>query len=293
MSQTTNPAGAAFATGPTMTNRRPSQSAKRPLSRLAREANAVIAVAARDITITLKSPGMLAMGLIMPLIMMGLIGGNLMQNMAGGLGFGLGQFMLVGMLVTMLFMLTTMGMVTLVDDSDGNYSAELLVSPVSRYAIVTGKIAGSAFTGLVSCLGVLAVGLVMGITLAPWQLLVLLILAPLFCLSGGALAMIVMGLIKNNKTANMAVMLLTMPQMFLAGAIIPVNQSTGILWLASRLMPMTYCVDLGRAVVYAGSPEYDSVVMFNPAVNLACLIGLTLVCLVVGTVLYARSEKNR
>ncbi len=268
--------------------------AVRPLtSRFARELNAVVAVAARDITITLKSPGTLVLSLVMPLLMMGMIGGNLMQNMAGGLGFDFGLFMLVGMLINMLFMMTTMGMVTLVDDSDDNYSAELLVSPVSRYSIVIGKIVGSSFMAIVSCLGVLVVGLVMGITLAPWQRLALLALTPLMCLSGGALAMIVMGDIKSNRVANIAVMMITMPQMFLSGVIIPIGNSTGVLFVLSRILPMTYCVDLGRAVVYAGSPDFSSVVLFNPMVSLFAIIALTVLCLIVGTFLYARSEKNR
>lgn len=262
-------------------------------TRFSRELNATVAVAARDITITLKSPGTLFTSLLMPLLMMGLIGGNLMQNMAGGLDFNFGTFMLVGMLVNMLFMMTTMGMVTLVDDSDDNYSAELLVSPVSRYSIVIGKIIGSSFMAIVSCLGVLVVGLVMGIALAPWQLLALLALAPLMCLSGGALAMIVMGVIKSNRVANIAVMLITMPQMFLSGVIIPIGNSTGVLFVLSRILPMTYCVDLGRAVVYAGSPDFNSVVLFNPMISLVAIITLTVLCLVVGTFLYARSEKNR
>lgn len=264
-----------------------------PASRLARELNAVVAIAARDVTITLKSPGTVAVSLFMPLLMMGMIGGNLLQNMTGGLSFDFGEFMLVGMLINMLFMMTTMGMVTLVDDSDGNYSAELLVSPVSRYAVVIGKIVGSSFMALVSCLGVLVVGMAMGITLALWQLLALLALAPLMCLSGGALAMILMGVIKSNRLANMAVMLITMPQMFLSGVIIPIGNSSGLLLVLSRLLPMTYCVDLGRAVVYAGSPEFGSVVLFNPMVSLLAIAGLTAICLVVGTFLYARSEKNR
>lgn len=263
------------------------------MSRFGRELNAVLAVAARDITVALKSPGTLIMGLAMPLVMMGMIGGNLLDNMAGGVGFELGEFMLVGMLVMMLFMMTTLGMVSLVDDSDDNYSAELLVSPVSRYAIVIGKILGSSFAAIISCMGVLVVGLAMGITLSGWKLLTLLCLAPLMCLSGGAMAMIVMGVIKSNKVANLAVMLLTMPQMFLSGAIIPIAQSSGVLLVLSRMLPMTYCVDLGRAVVYAGSPEYSSVVLFNPVVSLLAIATLTLLCLVVGTVLYARSEKNR
>jgi ABC-2 type transport system permease protein len=56
---------------------------------------------------------------------------------------------------------------------------------------------------------------------------------------------------------------------------------------------MTYCIDLTRAVLYAGSSEYDSVVMFNPALNFAAIVALTLVCLVTGTFFFARSEKHR
>jgi ABC-2 type transport system permease protein len=266
--------------------------AKKP-SRLWREVNGAVAVAARDITIIVKSPATLMMSLAMPLLMMGMVGGGLMQNMAGGLDFAFGDFMLVGMLVNVLFMMTTMGMVSLVDDHDAGYSAELMVSPVSRYAIVIGKIIGSSFMGIIASLGVLAVGLVMGITLSAWQLLMLLALAPLMCLAGGAVAMIVMGSIKSNKLANLVVMLITMPQMFLSGVIIPIANSSGLLLILSRILPMTYCVDLGRAVVYAKSPEYSSVVLFDPTVSLLAIIALTAIFLILGTYLYARSEKNR
>jgi len=258
-----------------------------------RQLNAVITIAARDIANTLKSPGTLVMSLAMPLLMMGLIGGNLMQNMSAGIDFDFGQFMIVGMLVNMLFMNTTMGMATLVDDHDSNYSQELLVAPVSRYAIVIGKILGSSFQAIVSSLGVLVVGAVMGITLPAWQLLVLLALAPLMCLAGGALAMIVMGVVKNARTANIVTMAITMPQMFLSGVIIPIASSTGVLFALSRMLPMTYCVDLARSVVYAGTPEYSSVVLFNPALSVLVTVGLTVVFLLVGTFLYARSEKDR
>ena len=262
-------------------------------SRVFRELNTIAAVMAREITVALKSPGTLIMSLVMPLVMMGMIGGNLMQNMAGGLGFQFGQFMLIGMLINMLFMVTTMGMTSLVDDHETDFNQEMLVSPVSRYSLVIGKILGGSFTAIISMAGTLIVGLLMGITLTVTQLLAILALSPLMCLSGGALAMIVIGLIKSNKAANLAVMLITMPQMFLSGAIIPINNSSGALLVLSRLMPMTYCLDLTRAAVYAGSPEYAGIVMFNPAVNFAAILALTAVCLIAGTFFYARSEKNR
>jgi len=58
-------------------------------------------------------------------------------------------------------------------------------------------------------------------------------------------------------------------------------------------MPMTYCLDLVRAVIYKGSPEYGSVVMFNPLVNFAAIAALTVFCLIIGTFFFAQSEKNR
>jgi ABC-2 type transport system permease protein len=266
---------------------------ERKKSRIFREANTTITVLAREITLFFRSPGTAIMSLAMPLMMMGMIGGNLMQNMAGGLEFEFGQFMLVGMLVNMLFMVTTMGMTSLVDDHDIDFNQEMLVSPVSRYSLVVGKILGAGFAAIISMAGTLAVGLIMGIALPVGKLLLILALSPLMCLSGGALAMIIIGLVKSKRTANLAVTLITMPQMFLSGAIIPINNTSGALLALNRIMPMTYCLDLTRAVLYAGSPEYDSVVMFNPAVNFAAIAILTVICLIVGTYFFAQSEKNR
>jgi ABC-2 type transport system permease protein len=262
-------------------------------TKLGREINAMLTIAARDITLALRSPGSLIMSFAMPLVMMGMLGGSLAQNMAGGLGFDYNKFMLVGMLINMLFMSTTMGMTSLVEDHTTDFTQEMLVSPVSRYAIVIGKIFGSAFGAVVSMAGTLIVGLIMGIALNPGQLLLILALSPLMCLSGGALAMLIIGLVKSNKTANIAVMLITMPQMFLSGAIIPINNSSGVLYVLSHAMPMTYCLDLARAVVYAGTSEYGRVVLFNPAMNFIAIVALTVICLMIGTFLFARSEKNR
>ena len=266
---------------------------ERKKSRVFRELNTIITVMAREITLFFKYIGMVIMSFSFPIIMMGMIGGTLMQNMADGLGFEFGEFMLVGMLVNMLFIVTTMGLTSLVDDHHIDFNQEMLVSPVSRYSLVIGKILGSGFAAIMSMAGTLIVGLFMGIALPINKLLLILALSPLICLSGGALAMIIIGLIKNKRTANLAVMLITMPQMFLSGVIIPINNSSGVLLILSRLMPMTYCLDLVRAVVYAGSPEYSSVVMFNPTINFAAIVVLTTLCLIIGTFFFAQSEKNR
>jgi ABC-type Na+ transport system ATPase subunit NatA len=79
---------------------------------------------------------------------------------------------------------------------------------------------------------------------------------------------------------------------FLTGAIIPIAHSSGVLFVLSRIMPMTYCLDLARSVVSAGTPEYAKVVMFDPVVNCAAIAALTAVFLAAGTWAFSRSEKN-
>ncbi|MDR3121978.1 MAG: ABC transporter permease [Clostridiales bacterium] len=262
-------------------------------SPLFREVSTIWAIFCREISVAFKSPSTLAMSFAMPVIMMGMVGGNLTQNMAGGLGFDFGLFMLIGMMINMLFMSTSQGVATLVDDHEDNFSEEMLIAPVSRYSIVIGKICGSAFSAVVTMLGTLLVGLFMGITLSVGQFLAILALSPLICLSAGAMAMLFIGIIKNRKAANMAVMLVTMPQMFLSGAIIPITNTSGILMVVSRLLPMTYSLDLTRAVIYAGTPEYGSIVMFSPLVSVMATVAITVVFLTVGTFFYAKSEKDR
>jgi ABC-2 type transport system permease protein len=113
------------------------------------------------------------------------------------------------------------------------------------------------------------------------------------CLSAGALTMMIIGLIQNRRTANIAVMLIVMPQMFLSGALIPINNNSGVLLVLSRILPMTYCLDLMRAVVYAGTPDYVKVVLFNPAICVIGIVALSLLFLGFGTFFFAKSETNR
>jgi ABC-2 type transport system permease protein len=262
-------------------------------SRLIREINATLTIAARDVLILLKTPSYFGFSLIMPLIFMGILGGSLSQNMASGLPYDYGQFLLVGMLVNMLLMGTTNGITSLVEDRTEDFTQELMVSPISRYSIIIGKIFGSSFSALLQLLGTLLTALLMGIHYSLWQLLAVLAVSPLICLAAGALGMIIVAFIKDNRTAGMVQMLVVMPQMFLTGAFIPINNSQGILFWLSRMMPMTYCLDLARAVFFYGAPSYAGIVLFHPALDILVIAALTAAFLFIGTFFFVRSETNR
>ena len=88
-------------------------------------------------------------------------------------------------------------------------------------------------------------------------------------------------------------MLLVFPQMFLSGALIPSANSTGLLGILSKLMPMTYSIDLARNIFYAGKPEYAFAVLHPFWLDLRITVAVCVVFIVVGTAMFVRRDRNR
>jgi ABC-2 type transport system permease protein len=262
-------------------------------SRLAREANATFAIAWREVIRAVKSPSSLAFTVIFPVIFMGVLGGSISQNLGGALPYAYLPFMLIGMVANTLYQGTIVGVTNLVEERENDFTAELFVAPISRYAVLLGKIVGSGIASLISLVGIIAMILIMQIPLNFGDLLRVIALAPILALAGGSLGVFFIGFVQDPKTAGAGVALLVFPQMFLAGALIPVAASTGILGLLAKLMPMTYSIDLARNIFYAGKPEAAFTVLNSPWVDLAATVGFFLVFTIVGTYLFVRADRNR
>ena len=258
-----------------------------------REVNAVITIAMRDVTFSLKSPVRIIQCLIMPVLFLGMFGGQLSQNMGMNMGFDFNTFMLVGMLVQGMFMVMGNGITSLVEDRANDFTQEILVSPVSRYSIIIGKIAGAAFASYLTFFFTIGVGYAIGVRLDVAQFFILLVFSPLMCLAAGALSVACIGFIKKAATAGIVIMMLSMAQTFLSGALIPVNHSTGVMAVVSRLLPMTYCVDFMRGVFYQSGGLSAAVTMHSPIFNLVIIVAFTALFLVAGTAGFVRAEKNR
>ncbi len=69
------------------------------------------------------------------------------------------------MIVNTLYQMTIGGVVSLVEDRENDFTQEVFVSPISRYAIIIGKIIGSSITSLFQLVGVFAVALLLRIPL--------------------------------------------------------------------------------------------------------------------------------
>jgi ABC-2 type transport system permease protein len=89
------------------------------------------------------------------------------------------------------------------------------------------------------------------------------------------------------------VVLLVFPQMFLSGALIPSTNSTGLLGVLSKLMPMTYSIDLARNIFYAGKPEYAAAVLHPFWFDLVITVVVCVAFIAIGTLMFVRHDRNR
>jgi ABC-2 type transport system permease protein len=262
-------------------------------SRLGREVNATFAIAWREVLRAIKSPSSLVFTVIFPVIFMGVLGGSIAQNLGSALPYAYLPYMLIGMVANTLYQGTIVGVTNLVEERENDLTAELFVAPISRYAVLLGKIVGSGLASLISLVGVVAMIVVMQIPMDLGDLLRVVALAPILALAGGALGVFFIGFVQDPKTAGAGVALLVFPQIFLSGALIPTAASTGILGVLAKLMPMTYSIDLARNIFYAGKPEAALAVLHPLWLDLAVTAAFFLVFTIVGTYLFVRTDRNR
>jgi ABC-2 type transport system permease protein len=265
----------------------------RRLGTLGREMNATFAIAWREILRAFKSPLSLALTAILPILFMGVLGGSINDNLGAALPFAYLPFMLIGMIANSMYQGTITGVTNLVEERENDFTAELFVAPISRYAVLLGKLIGSGIAALVSLVGVIAMIFVMQIPMNPGDLMRVVALAPLLALAGGALGVFFIGITQDPKVVAIGVPLLIFPQMFLSGALIPVAQSSGVLGVLATIMPMTYAIDLARNVFYWGKPEYAAAVLHPWPLDLAITAAFFLVFTIVGTFLFVRADRNR
>jgi ABC-2 type transport system permease protein len=256
-------------------------------------ANAVAAIAFRDFTKYLRDRTRVATSFIFPIIFVGILGTSLQANVGENLGYDFVTFTLTGVLAQILFQSTAYAMLRIQDERGEDLTQELFVAPISRYTIIIGKIIGGSLIASVESIGVILFGLLIGVRFNLTELLSIVIALPILCLLGGAFGIFITSLVGSKAASNQIFPLLFFPQFFLAGVFSPIKTLPTILLIPSRLVPMTYAVDLLRSLFYAGKTEATDVVIFSPAVNLIVIALYFTVFLVIGTLLFIRREQEK
>ena len=257
------------------------------------ELNAIIAIAARDVTKLLRDRMRIVFSFMFPFIFIGILGQSLQANVASSLGFNILLFTFVGVLAQTLFQSTASGLISLVTDRDSDFAQELFVAPISRYTILTGKILGESLVSSLLIISILFLGVIMRIPIDWFRLFLILPAGFIACLLGGAFGVLIMSNLSGTQSAQQVFPFVIFPQFFLAGVFNPITHLPPLLFVLSRIAPMTYAVDFLRGLYYLGKPEYSKIVLHSPLFNLFIISILFVLYLVLGTYLLVSREKNR
>lgn len=260
---------------------------------LKKEINAILTIAARDVTKLVRDRARLIMGLIFPVIFIGVLGSSMQANLAGSLGYNFLTFVFIGVIAQSLFQSTAAGIISLLEDRQTDFAQEMFISPISRYSIIVGKIVGETLVSFLQVFGILLFGFIFRVPFDYGTLPALLPIAFIASLLGGAFGLIVMANVGEQRTAQQIFPFLLFPQFFLAGVFNPIKVLPLPLFVLSRIAPMTYAVDLMRSIYYWGTPEYDKTVLLNPFLNVLIVSAMTIIFIAIGTLMFVKNERNR
>ena len=268
--------------------------ARRPLPRRLRsEASAIAVIAHRDFIKLLRDRTRLLSELAFPLVLVLLLGPALQSGFRAPGGFDLTTFVFGGVLAQTLWQSSTLGLVSLIADREEDFSQEIFVSPVSRYAIVAGKIIGESLVALPTGVGILVVGLLIGVPLSPVVLLALLPVSLVIAVYGGSFGLLLLSRLSSQRAAQQIFPFVLLPQFFLAGVFNPIHDLPLPLAILSALSPMRYAVELMRNVIYGLQPNVVAPAVTPLPINVAVIVSSFVLFVVAGTAFFVRSERNR
>jgi ABC-2 type transport system permease protein len=261
--------------------------------RVASELSALGIIAQRDVIKLIRDRPRLAVNLAFPVLLIAGLGGLLQATVGRVTGLSTITLSFTGVLAASLFQSAAAGMISIVEDRENDFSRELFIAPVSRLALLAGKISGESAVALFQGVLITGFALLFGVRIAGWQLLGLAGTGLASCALGAAFGLATIAALPSQRSAMQIFQFLIIPQYVLGGVLVPLTNAPRLLADIAWLMPMRYCVELTRAVFYAGSSGYRQVVTVGPAADLVVISVLTVLLLTVGAWLFSYRERVR
>jgi ABC-2 type transport system permease protein len=257
------------------------------------EVSAVLAIAHRDLIKLLRDRTRLIADLTFPLIFIGVLGTSLQAGFGDVGRFNFLTFVFTGVLAQTLWQSSAMGVISLIEDRENDFSQEIFVSPISRYSIVIGKVLGESLVALPQGIAIVVFGVIIGIPLSVATMVALIPVVLVVTLFGGAFGVLVLSRLPNRRAATQIFPFIMLPQFFLAGVFNPIDKLPSVLDVASHIAPMRYAVDLMRNVYYAIHPESVEIPLASVGTNLLIIAVLFVLFISIGTAFFVRAEQNR
>ncbi len=187
-----------------------------------------------------------------------------MGPLAPGLNFT--QFLFPGLLGMTVLMTALMSGMSVVWEREMGFLKEVLVSPLSRRAMVLGKALGGATLAIVQGLILLVLAPCLGINLSLTSLPYLLPFLLLTAFTLSSLGILIASRTYTMETFQVVISLVLMPLIFLSGIFFPLTNLPHWLDIIVKINPITYGINAIRYLILG--PVVPPIIWFGRPVTL-------------------------
>jgi ABC-2 type transport system permease protein len=188
--------------------------------------------------------------LFQPLLFLFVMGTGLGSVISTSQAVDFRTFLFPGVLAMSVLFMAVFAGISLVWDREFGFLREMLVAPISKGAIIVGKVAGGATTATLQACIILVLGVFVDVQYSVGLVLVLIVSLFLGAAMLTALGVVLSARIKTIQAAMPMTQMLIMPMMFLSGSLFPLANLPTWLSVLTKLNPLTYAVQPMRSAVF-------------------------------------------
>lgn len=200
------------------------------------------------------------------------------------------EYFYPGVMLMMMLFASIFSSITIIEDRDAGFLQSVLVAPVSRFAIVLGKVWGGTAIALVQTLIFTIAAPFLGLSLSAGSLALLLLAYLLASMGFAGMGFYFAWSMRSTAGFHAIMMVFLMPLWMLSGALFPITQAP--FWLSGLMLinPVAHALVLMRAPFYHGAAGLFADRSY--LIALAVTLAWTTLCLVASLRKVAKREKG-
>ena len=142
----------------------------------------------------------------------------------------------------------------LVNDLDSGFMDKMRVAPISKSAILFGKLFSDAISTIIQVVIILIIGLALGVNIASGVLgaLMILVIAATFGIAWSGISLFVALTTKSSQTTLSIGLLTTFPLLFLSASVMPLQLLPSWVQQVAKVNPFTYIAQAFQNLIIKG-----------------------------------------
>lgn len=258
------------------------------------ELRAIYAIWLRDIVRFKSERARIITAFAQPLIYLAVMGtglGATVRVAAAPQGFSYVAFMYPGILGMTVLFTALFSAMSIIWDREFGFLREILVAPISRASIVLGKVLGGATVATFQGMVLLLLAPIVGVPLGATQIVELSLLMFLAASALTSLGLAIASRMTSMEGFQVVMNFLVIPMWLLSGAFFPLRGLPAWMVILTRVDPLTYTVDALRGIVYGRSPFTGALVAHSSGLDVAVVAGFLVVMLGLALVTFRSREE--